>query len=323
MELNKAFHLFMREKEASCSEQTYIYYSGNLQRFLNYVEDVCQCPADILPVDVIDKALLVAYVSYLRKKISFSGNPAVHCERKIKSTSVHSYMRAVKIFVRWCYHEGYIHSDVSQHLKLPRPDPEQIIPLYHYEVDLIDAQFDLNTELGLRNLCIVHLMLDAGLRLSEVVRLRIADVAFDLNLLYIHGKGSKYRVVPLCSRLHKILFLYRARYRDVSVESQHLDISFFVREFPEREEPITANTIKQLFRKLQQRTDIIRLHPHLLRHTFATSYIMGGGNLEFLRVIMGHSDYGITKNYIRLAYQFRIIGADIYQLDSVFFKSAY
>ncbi|WP_081820350.1 tyrosine-type recombinase/integrase [Robinsoniella sp. KNHs210] len=65
------------------------------------------------------------------------------------------------------------------------------------------------------------------------------------------------------------------------------------------------------------------MHPHLLRHTFATSYIIGGGNLEMLRLLLGHYDYNVTRNYLHLAYQYMILNADIYKLDSVFFKTTY
>lgn len=321
MELNKAFMLFLSEKEASCSRQTFLYYEGNLQRFILFVEDSLNSSADVLPVDVLNKSLLVSYVAHLRKKVSFSGNPAVHCDRKLKATSICTYMRAVKVFVRWCCNEGYLSSDVSERLKLPRVDPDQIVPLYAYEVAQIDARFNSKCETGLRNLCIVHLMLDAGLRSSEVVKLRICDVSFDRNMLYIHGKGSKYRVVPLCQRLKKLLYRYSLLYRDFSPDITRNEKPLLVSV--SQEQPITTNTIKQLFRRLKKSAEIPRLHPHLLRHTFATSYIMGGGNLEFLRIMLGHSDYTITKNYIHLANQFQIMGAAIYQLDPIFFKHIY
>lgn len=63
-----------------------------------------------------------------------------------------------------------------------------------------------------------------------------------------------------------------------------------------------------------------RVHAHLLRHTFATSFILGGGTLEVLRVLMGHSDYNVTKEYLHIAAQMRLTNFDIYKLDEVFFK---
>lgn len=88
-------------------------------------------------------------------------------------------------------------------------------------------------------------------------------------------------------------------------------------------EPITADAVKHLFTKLKKESGIKRLHAHLLRHTFATSYLIGGGNLEFLRVFMGHSDYNVTKIYSQLAAESKMLGVDVYHLDPIFFKKGY
>ena len=88
-------------------------------------------------------------------------------------------------------------------------------------------------------------------------------------------------------------------------------------------DPINSNVIKQLFARIKKSSGLDRIHPHLLRHTFATSYIMGGGNMEFLRMMLGHSDYETTKIYLHLAQEAKMLHNDIYRLDPIFFKSAY
>ena len=65
------------------------------------------------------------------------------------------------------------------------------------------------------------------------------------------------------------------------------------------------------------------LHAHLLRHTFATSYLVGGGNLEFLRAFLGHSDYNVTRGYSQLAAECKMLGVNVYHLDPIFFKKGY
>jgi len=86
--------------------------------------------------------------------------------------------------------------------------------------------------------------------------------------------------------------------------------------------PITADAIRNVFCRAEKRTGIERLHPHLLRHTFATSFIIGGGSLELLRIYMGHSDIATTQQYMHVvnAIQF---SDNIYQLDDIFFKRMY
>lgn len=91
----------------------------------------------------------------------------------------------------------------------------------------------------------------------------------------------------------------------------------------EENKGINGSVVKALFQRIVRNTGIERLHPHLLRHTFATSYIMGGGNLETLRLLLGHFDYSVTRKYLHLAAQYQITGTDIYRLDPIFFQKGY
>lgn len=203
-------------------------------------------------------------------------------------------------------------------VKLPRSDADVVHPLYQNEVGQIDALFNDMTEKSYRNLSIIHLMLDAGLRLGEVINLRVCDCDFDKNILNIFGKGSKWRVVLLCPRLKLFLLDYVNFFRMYAGQKD----PFFV-QLRDHSKPLNENCIKQLFADIKKETGINRLHPHLLRHTFATSYIMGGGNLEYLRILLGHYDYSITQKYLHLGTQYAMLRADIYRLDPVFFKTGY
>ena len=91
----------------------------------------------------------------------------------------------------------------------------------------------------------------------------------------------------------------------------------------EENKGINGSVVKALFQRIVRNTGIERLHPHLLRYTFATSYIMGGGNLETLRLLLGHFDYSVTRKYLHLAAQYQITGTDIYRLDPIFFQKGY
>ena len=166
-------------------------------------------------------------------------------------------------------------------------------------------------------------MLDAGFRSSDVVNLKVSDVFFDKNCVQVLGKGNKYRSVLLCPQLKKSLYRYLIEYRPFvfSPGNEYYNQPFFVQigasDF------INSNVIRQFFQRIKSKSGIDRVHPHLLRHTFATSYILGGGNLEFLRMMMGHSDYETTKLYLHLAQEAQMLGHDIYKLDAIFFKTVY
>lgn len=305
MVISSAFQLFLVDHEAYCSDKTMIYYRENVPKFINFLSGQLDQQPDKLECEVITRDVVVAYIASLRA----SG---------LKNTSINTYFRAVKVFLNYCIDEGYCQSDVLRKVKFLKSDQEPVIPLTEWEVDEIDGLFNSKTESGLRNLCIIHLMLDAGFRCSDVVNLRYSNINFDGNYMTIKGKGDKFRSVLLCPKLKRMLFHYLVKFRGYD---SHDDYPVFVQVGTVQ--PINSNVIKQLFARIKKNSGIDRVHPHLLRHTFATSYILGGGNMEFLRLMLGHSDYETTKIYLHLAQEAKMLHNDIYKLDSIFFKSVY
>ena len=193
-------------------------------------------------------------------------------------------------------------------VKLPRPDPGMILPLSVPEVQLVD-NYIKTTMYPVRNYLIFHLMLDCGLRRQEVISLTWEDLHLLENYIVVrNSKYNKNRLVPLPDFLVKY-FIVLPKGGTTVLTRNGLDA-------------ITESAVKNFFRRLRKRT-VQRLHPHLLRHTFATSYICGGGNMEFLRLYLGHADYAITKNYLHISYQMQITGYQIYELDRIFFRNFY
>lgn len=317
--VNSAYDLFLNDRMIFGTAKTISYYEENLKRFMKFLsEHICKELNEIY-MSEIPKTILKEYVLYLRKKPKNQGHPYHESKGKIKNTTLNTYVRAVKVFFRWSYEEEYYPHLLK--IKLPKPDPEVIVPLYDYEVKQIDALFSERTEQGLRNLSMIHLMLDCALRLNEVVQLKIENLDFTKSLITLStAKGNSFRPLPMPSKVKSYLYKYLILYRSFNNNCNPSDFVFIKIK---TREPINDNVIKQLFTRIKKRTGIQRAHPHLLRHTFATSYIMGGGNLEFLRLLMGHTDYSITRNYLHLANQYTILKADIYKLDSIFFRTAY
>lgn len=305
MNLMMAYNLFLVDHETYCSEQSMIYYRSNVLKFVNFVSDQLGFVPDQVDCESISRELVLAYLAQLRR---------IGC----KNTSVNTYFRAAKVFINYCIDEGYCDLDALRKVKFLKKDNDSVIPLTQLEVDQIDGCYNDKTESGLRNLCIIHLMLDAGFRLGDVVSLTFKGINFKLNYLTIKGKGDKFRTVYLCPKLKKMLYHYLILYRAYAPED---DYPVFAQVGTS--EPITETSVKMVFARLKKRSGIDRLHPHLLRHTFATSFIIGGGNLEFLRMMLGHSDYATTKMYLHLAQQAKMLHSDIYRLDPVFFQAGY
>lgn len=319
--LQQAYDLFICDRETFCSKKTLIYYHDNVGSFLKYLAFVHQSDPSSLLLDDVSNKILAEYIRYLRSKNKFEHHPIVgERNQKLKNTSIRTYTRAVKAFLNFCnleFDAAFVTS-----VKLPKDDSEEKIPLYDSEVEMIDKLFNLKTVTGCRNYCIFHLMIDVGLRAGEVVNLRICDVLFDKNLIKIqNSKGNRSRMVLLPAKLKKQLYIYVYMHRDFIDIPEYEKQPVFMQI--KKQEYINYNCIKLLFRRIKQKTEINRLTPHLLRHTFATSYIMGGGNLENLRLLLGHYDYTVTREYLHLANTYRLLGASVYKLDSIYFKTIY
>ncbi|MDE6016774.1 MAG: tyrosine-type recombinase/integrase [Acetatifactor sp.] len=302
MTIARAYDLFMKDRSGYCSAKTLETYSGHMKVFFRFLESKF-ISADLLTFEALppDVNILSDYILYLR--LDYSGS--------ITNTTIRSYVRPVKAFLRFCYEED-ICKDYLKRVKLPKLDAVPPAPLLAEEVMRLDACFDLSSLKGLRNYCIVHLMLDCGLRSQEVLHLENVDIDAAHHLLHIRiSKECKSRITMIPDFLSGHILKYMQR---CGRSSGTIFYSL------KQNQPLTGNSIKQLFQDLKQQSDIPRLHAHLLRHTFATAYLCGGGNLEFLRVLMGHSDYGVTKIYSSLAAQYKMLGVPIYQLDPVFFQ---
>ncbi len=302
MTIKETYDLFIRNRSVYCSPETLRSYKGHLKVFFDFLEmtggkDIGQLSFD----DFKNTALFGDFIIHLRGK-------------NVKNVTIRSYCRIAKAYLIYCY-QNDLCVDYLKGVRMPPDDSMPKVVLYADEVKKIDACFDMLTEKGRRNYCIFHLMLDCGLRSQEIRHLRYEDIDQERNIIHIlESKGCKSRIALIPDFLIDEITSYVLQ-RAHSSEMLFLSLR--------SKEPLTADAVKHLFTKLKKESGIKRLHAHLLRHTFATSYLIGGGNLEFLRVFMGHSDYNVTKIYSRLAAESKMLGVDVYHLDPIFFQKGY
>ncbi len=302
MTIAQADKHFMENRAVYCSDKTLRSYACHLQVFYHFLEAFYQQPIELLTFEQLppDDNIYSGFILSQRSKV--------------KNSTIRSYCRTIKVFLRYCYEEDYCR-DYLKKVKLPKDDAIPRMPLYADEVAAIDATFDRQTLKGSRNYCIFHLMLDCGLRREEVTALKLENLDFARNLLSIEiSKGMKSRIVLIPDFLLDAINTY--------LQMEHPVSGYLFRSL-KTGEPITDNTIKQMFQHLKEESGVQRVHAHLLRHTFATSYLIGGGNLEFLRVFLGHTDYNVTKQYSQLAAKCKMLGVAVYRLDPIFFTRGY
>lgn len=281
---------FLEYIKSYCAKDTIDYYTINLELFEKYLIE--KYHSIMMEVQDFTKSDFIGYIAYLRQK-------------DIKNTSIRTYSRAIKVYLRYLFNEGYLLEDVTHNVKYPQADAEMIMPLTAQDVKKITGSM-----ISPRNRIIFHLMIDCGMRSGEVCRLNKDDVDLEKRLIRINNsKNNKSRILPLPDLLKNLITKYMWF---------RFDDSPALLVFENQSERITGYVIKNMFTRLKKINP--NVHAHLLRHTFATSYIMGGGNLETLRILMGHSNYETTRGYIHLANQLELLHYDIYRLDKCMFN---
>lgn len=313
--LNQAYDSFIFDRETFCSDKTVQNYKNTIRYFCYFMATSRGCSSEQIMCSSLSKSDLVAYVHWLRTKPLFDGHPF---KRQIggclSRRSIRNYSVDLKTFINYLYAENYICEDISEKFKLIKAESKVVVPLSSSEVLALDSCFNPKSTIGIRNLCLVHLMLDAGLRSNEVRELRTEHIFLEnRQVLVKYGKGCKERIVPMGAQLRKFLWSWLTVYRPVCSHNYCFTSFDGV--------PISECVIKSLFSRLRPRSGIQRLTPHLLRHTFATCYITGGGSVEMLRILLGHSSIETTQKYMHLAsvYDYQ---DNVYQLDPIFFKTA-
>lgn len=219
-------------------------------------------------------------------------------ERNVSTVSMQTYTRAVRGFLSWCFRESYISENIPDKLRLPKATRKAVDVLADSEVERLLNCIDTRKFIGLRDMVVVMLMLDSGMRLSEVLALEYGKIHLEAGYLIALGKGNKERYIPLGLHTKKYLLKYLAQ-----IPNRESKVKIVVQDTLI---PATHSTIRNLFKRLKKRSGIARLRPHLLRHTFATRYLSLGGDVYNLQSILGHTTLEMTKRYAHMTMGDRI-----------------
>lgn len=312
-----ALELFLESRETYCSNVTVENYKNTLNYFQGFITVLLDSPADDLDVSQITIRDLNKYSIYLKSKIKNDNNPFTPSgSGLISSRTRKDYLKDVMTFYNFLEDNEYIENNPTKKLKLPKVLPQPLEPLTSDEVKRIDECYNPDTKLGARNLAIIHCLLDEGMRSGEVQRLLRKDVNFCENYIVIrNSKGGKGRIIPLAAIPRKYLINYFDKLPEMPQDNDYV---FYVH----KGDSLTEDSIKCFFQRLKIKSGIPRIYPHLLRHTFATSFILGGGSLELLRIYMGHSSIETTQKYLHVANNMRFM-KNIYPLDKCFLQKFY
>ncbi len=216
----------------------------------------------------------------------------------LKTTTANRRLSVFKRYFRWALREGRIAADPT--LKLAAAKAPLRVPklLSEAQVGALLAAPDVHTALGLRDRAMLELMYASGLRVSELVTLKSAHVAFKDAVLHITGKGSKARLVPFGEHARDWMARYVREARAEILAGQSSDDLFVTAR--------GAGMTRQMFWTLIKRYAVAAaitapLSPHTLRHAFATHLLNHGADLRAVQLLLGHADLSTTQIYTHVA----------------------
>lgn len=237
------------------------------------------------------------FVLYLQTRRKWSKHPYTPSpDDKLKAISVQNYVRGLRAFFNWLYREGYTEDNLLAQLRPPKAPQKLVEVLTDEEIARILACLDSDTPSGCRDMAMVITFLDSGLRLSELTSLQLAETYIDQGYLKIMGKGSKERIVPIGGLAQKALQRYVFHFRP---EPWRKDKDYLLLTLEGK--PMSVNSVQLVFSRLAHKSGVKRFHPHLCRHTFATNYLINGGDLFSLQQILGHTSLEMVRRYVTLA----------------------
>ena len=224
---------------------------------------------------------------------------AAQFRAKAKSTSIGRRLSSLRRFYRMQAAQGAIASDPTLRVRAPKLARALPKSLSESEVEsLLDAP-DRDTTLGLRDRAMLETLYATGLRVSELVGLKLGQVSFDMGVVRVLGKGGKERLVPLGEEAVDWLKRYLATSRTKLAGGAKSDAVFITA----RRGPLTRQAFWQLVKRYALKAGIAgsKLSPHTLRHAFATHLLNHGADLRVVQLLLGHSDITTTTIYTHVA----------------------
>ena len=223
-------------------------------------------------------------------------------ELGMSSTSQARIISGIKSFYKYCLLERIANIDPTTLLEAPKL--KRLLPdtLNFEEIENLISQIDLSKAEGGRNKAILEVLYSCGLRVSELVNMKISHLYFDVGFVRIIGKGDKERLVPIGSSAIKYLKIYLKDIRvHISVKQGNEDIVFLNRRGSKLSRVMIFMIIKDLALKAGIKKSI---SPHTFRHSFATHLVEGGADLRAVQEMLGHESITTTQIYTHLDREF-------------------
>ena len=275
----KSYQSYLRI-ERGLSKNTIDNYAFDIQRLCGYLE---QNNIVVSPIQ-IDEELLQAFIYDVAKQVNARSQARI--------------ISGLKSFFSYLIFEDFRKDNPLELIESPRIGRKLPDTLSTQEIDELIAAIDLSTAEGERNRTIIETLYSCGLRVSELVGLKISDLFFEEGFLKITGKGNKQRFVPINLHTQRYIEIYRSDIRNqLTIQKGHEDTLFLNRRGRQLTRAMIFTIIKDLAVKINLNK---KISPHTFRHSYATHLLEHGADLRSIQLLLGHESITTTEIYVHL-----------------------
>ena len=276
----KEYESFLR-LEKSLSENTVDAYIKDLVKFIEYLENnsFSRSPKDITQNIIRD------FIDYIN-------------EEGMSERSQARVLSGIKSFFKYLLIQDELDVDPSSLIETPKIGRKLPVTLSVEEIDELISAINLDKGIGYRNRAILEVLYGCGLRVSELVSLKITNVFFDENFIKVQGKGNKERLVPMGEKTKETIYDYIEYHRNIiEINKKYENILFLNRLGHKLTRVMIFTIIKDLAIKIKLNKPI---SPHTFRHSFATHLLEGGADIRVIQEMLGHESITTTEIYTHL-----------------------
>jgi integrase/recombinase XerD len=264
------------------------FYKIHLYNFLEFLE----IKKKEVSISKITPPLLREFILYLQNE----KQQRYRKEKGISASGVNRHIKVLKIFFKFLVREGIIEENPARNISMIRTGNKRIETFTPSQVlRMLEVARRNRSFTGLRDYLLIHILYDTGLRISELLNLRLQDIDFENRTFHVVGKGKKERLVPFGRMSFEILKEYLEVKRSIFGENEYV---FLTRDGKRLSRRQASKNIERIGRRAGIKG--VRISPHTFRHSFAKNYLLNGGDVFSLKEILGHSDLETVQIYVNM-----------------------
>ena len=274
-----------------------------VENYIRYLKLEKNHSANTIDAYIRDLNKLIAYLGNEKKEIKdvelkdLQNFAATLYDIGIVPRSVTRIISGIRSFFKYLYLDGYIEVDPTELLESPQIGDHLPEVLTEEEIDSMETVIDIGKWEGQRNRAIIEVLFSCGLRVSELVNLKISCLYMDEGFVRILGKGNKERLVPISKKAIKEVRYWFNDRNIMNIKNGEEDYVFLNR----RGAHLTRTMILIIIKQAAELAGIKKtVSPHTLRHSFATALLEGGADLRAIQMMLGHESIGTTEIYTHI-----------------------